>query len=43
MIPTCDNTDTPPLKSVIHLTAAFLYGIMLAYHVTASINHWRSR
>ena len=43
MIPTCDDTDTPALKSVVHFAAGCLYGIMLAYHVVAGINHWRSR
>ena len=43
MIPTCDDTDTPTLKAVVHLTTAFLYGVMLAYHTVAGINHWRTR
>ena len=43
MIPTCDDTHAPTIKTVVHLAAACLYGVMLAYHAVAGFNHWRTR
>lgn len=40
MIPTCDDTDRPTLKSGIHLATALLYVVMLGYHLSAALDHW---